>query len=83
MKRRSHKEIQEYAIYKGEEIICMGTAKEIAKKLNIKPKTVQFLSTPAYLKRVERKRIYNCNNCMIAVKLNDVYGRKEVEKDEL
>ena len=30
-KRRSHKEIQEYAIYKGEEIICMGTAKEIAK----------------------------------------------------
>lgn len=79
-KKRLHKEIQEYAIYKGEELICIGKASEIAKMLNIKPKTVQFLSTPAYLKRVERKRVYNCNNCMIAVKLNDVYERKEVEK---
>ena len=43
--------MKEYAVYKGEEILGIGTAKELAEKLNVKPKTVQFWSTPANHKR--------------------------------
>ena len=60
-------EYREYAVYKGETLLCIGTAKEIAEELNIKPKTVQFLSTPAHLKRIEsrgnmRKKGWRCTN---------------------
>ena len=40
-----------YALYKGEEMLSVGTIQEISEELNIKEKTVYFYQTPAYIKR--------------------------------
>jgi hypothetical protein len=34
--------MKEYAVYKGEEILGIGTVDELAKKLNVKRKTIFF-----------------------------------------
>lgn len=43
-----------YAIYKGEEIICTGSAKECAEALGVKVETIYFYASPAWKRRVER-----------------------------
>lgn len=40
-----------YALYKGDEIIAIGTLKELAKLLNVSPRTIHFYSTPTYRNR--------------------------------
>lgn len=40
-----------YALYKGDEIIAIGTLKELGKLLNVSPRTIFFYSTPTYRKR--------------------------------
>ena len=42
---------QEYALYKGDEFIDLGTIEEIAKRLKVAPKTVRYFSTPAYKRK--------------------------------
>lgn len=42
---------QEYALYKGDEFIDLGTIEEIAKRLKVAPKTVQYFGTPAYKRK--------------------------------
>lgn len=50
----------EYAIYKGDKFIDIGTAKELAEKCNVKPATIEFYATPSHLKRIEKvKDKYN------------------------
>lgn len=46
---------KEYALYKGEEIIAMGTKREIAEKLGISVNTITFYGTPSYAKRTSEK----------------------------
>ena len=36
-----------YALYKGEELLIIGTIKEITKHQNVKEKTVRFYQCPA------------------------------------
>ena len=56
----SKRKIIEYALYKGDKFIDIGTAKELAKKCNVKPETIEFYASPSYLKRLERvKDKYN------------------------
>ena len=45
----------EYALYKGEEIIALGTVVEIAKQLNTKEGTVRYYGTKRYRKRTSDK----------------------------
>ena len=40
-------EMKEYALYKGEHILAVGTADEIAEELGISRKTVWFYGTPS------------------------------------
>lgn len=42
---------KEYAVYKGEEILAIGTLTECAKALKVKEGTVRFYATPAHKKR--------------------------------
>ena len=42
---------QEYALYKGDEFIDLGTIQEIAKREGVKPKTILYYKTPAYKKK--------------------------------
>jgi hypothetical protein len=39
---------QEYALYKGDEFIDLGTIKELAERLGVNPKTILYYQTPAY-----------------------------------
>ena len=41
----------EYALYKGDVFLMIGTIKEIADNLNIKEKSVMFFNSPTYQKR--------------------------------
>lgn len=45
--------MKEYALYKGEECLAIGTIKEIAKQLKVKERTIYFYTTPTYKKRVK------------------------------
>ena len=45
-----------YAVYKGENIIAMGTRKELAELLKVKIRTINFWASPANYKRDKGKR---------------------------
>ncbi|MGQ7595155.1 hypothetical protein ACTGVC_01300 [Streptococcus suis] len=42
---------KEYALYKGDELLAMGTAKELAERFGVKVSTIHFYKSPAYIKR--------------------------------
>ena len=44
-------QVKEYALYKGEELLAMGTKREIAKQLGVSPSTVGDYGTPVYARR--------------------------------
>lgn len=61
-----------FALYKGEEFIDIGTAKEIAKRRGVTPEFIKYLSTPANLKRIDtRKNKNRISNAMICVKIEE------------
>ena len=47
---------KEYALYKGDKLLAMGTKKEIAKQLGVKPSTIGFYSHPSYAKRTSEEK---------------------------
>ena len=57
---------KEFALYKGDKFIMIGTAREIAEERGVKPETVRFWSTPAHHKRASKGK-----NMLIAIKLDD------------
>ena len=59
---------KEYALYKGEKLLMIGTIEEIAKAYGVKKKTILFYQTPAYLKRHEKSHI---GNYKVLVKLDE------------
>lgn len=46
--------MKEYALYKGEECLAIGTLKEIAEKMKVKVKTIYFYTTPTYKRRCKK-----------------------------
>lgn len=50
---------KEYALYKGEKLLMIGTIDEIAKAQGVKRKTILFYQTPTYLKRHEKSHLGN------------------------
>lgn len=61
--------MKEYALYKGEECLHIGTAKEIAQAKGIKVESVRFMRTPAYERRLNRRK--NSKNAMILFELEE------------
>ena len=57
----------EYAVYKGDELLGIGTAKELAEKLKVKVETIKFYSTDSYQKIIKKEN----HNRLISVKLED------------
>ncbi len=45
------RKVKEYALYKGEEIIAMGTKREIAEKLGVSVSAITYYGIPSYAKR--------------------------------
>jgi hypothetical protein len=61
--------LNEYAVYKGETLICIGTIKECAKHMGVLPETVKFYTTPSYQKRLSKRK--NPRNYLTVTKLED------------
>ena len=47
---------REYALYKGEELLRIGTLKEIAESENVKLETIQFYMKPTYKRRIAKRK---------------------------
>lgn len=47
---------KEYAVYKGENLLCIGTAKECATEMGVLPETIKFYTTPTYQKRLAKRK---------------------------
>lgn len=45
--------LREYALYRGDVFVSVGTAVELAEEMGVQPKTIQFLSTPSYKRRMD------------------------------
>lgn len=67
---------KEYAIYKGEDVIFIGTIEEVMKHFGVQRKTVQFWASPANIKKADTgiisgKKIRNkeCSGIKVAIKL--------------
>ena len=55
---------KEYALYKGDKFIDIGTKEYLAKKLNVRKETIEFYASPAQLKRHK-------DNCYVVVRIDD------------
>ena len=60
--------MKEYALYKGDELLAIGTISEIAEKMGVKRDTISFYKTPAYRKRLKKRRTpYDYQRFLIAI----------------
>lgn len=60
--------LKEYAVYKGDKLLGIGTADELAKLLNVKRESIIYLKSPSYRRRLEAR---NCRNARTIVFLDD------------
>ena len=58
----------EYAIYKGEDCLAIGTVNEIAKQQKVKIETIKFMLSPTYARRLAKR---NSKNAKIIVCIDD------------
>ena len=49
----------EYALYKGDELIEIGTIAKLARLLGVKRETIKFYGTNAYKRKLEQRKTKN------------------------
>ncbi|HBJ01799.1 MAG TPA: hypothetical protein DDY89_15195 [Lysinibacillus sp.] len=59
--------MNEYALYKGDQMVAIGTVNEIAKERGVKPGTIRFYMSGAYQRRSKSE----VNNRLQLIKLED------------
>ena len=59
----------EYAIYKGDKFLFIGTAEECAERMDVQPSFIKWLTTPTGKRRFESRK--DKSRCLTAVKLDD------------
>lgn len=54
------KPIATYALYRGDELLDVGTCAELAERRGVRPETIYYYTSPAYRKKWTRddKRVY-------------------------
>lgn len=60
-----------YALYRGEECLFIGTIYEIAKEYSIKIESVKYYLTPAYKRKLEKRKRGRYKNQRILIKLEE------------
>ncbi|MFS1511722.1 hypothetical protein VQL36_04695 [Chengkuizengella sp. SCS-71B] len=60
-------QLQEYAVYRGDELVCIGTKEECAKKLNVQPKYIYWLTTPTAKRQLAKRK--HPEKCTVALRL--------------
>lgn len=48
--------MKEYALYKGEKCLAIGTIQEIAKQMNVQYRTIYFYTIPTYKRRCKNSK---------------------------
>lgn len=56
--------LKEYALYKGDKFLGVGTVKELAKQMGTTEQAIRYYHTPAYKKR-------NYKNCRVLVRIEE------------
>lgn len=57
---------KEYAVYKGEDLIVMGTAEECADYMGVTPEYIYWMTTPVGKRRLaNRKRPERCTTAVL------------------
>lgn len=59
--------MNEYALYKGEQMVAIGTVKEIAEERGVKPETIKYYGSGTYQRRSKSE----INNRLQLIKLDD------------
>ena len=62
-------EVSMYALYKGEELLSMGTIFQIAQELKVQVRTIKYYGTDAYKRKLDRRK--KSRNAKILVNLED------------
>ena len=60
---------KEYAVYKGESLVCIGTIQEYADHMGVLPETVRFYKTPVYQRRLAKRK--KSQNYLTVTELED------------
>ncbi|MDR6794203.1 hypothetical protein J2W89_003373 [Pseudarthrobacter oxydans] len=60
---------REVAVYKGDELLSIGSIAECAQELNVLPGTIAFYLTPAYERRLALRK--NCRKPLRVVRVDD------------
>ena len=63
------KDASEYALYKGEEILSIGTIDEIADEMGVQYRTIKYYTTGAYRRKLSKRK--NPKNYKVLVLLKD------------
>ena len=60
MKKRKSRLWKDYALYRGDDLLMVGTIEELAKYMEVTVKSARFITYPSYHKRCEGsdQRIY-------------------------
>ena len=62
---------KEYALYKGDTFLCMGTIKEIAKQQGVKEKTVYWWHSPAAQKTAKKNKYKKTSDRKILIEIEE------------
>lgn len=68
-KRVKSTKVKEYAVYRGDELLIIGTIVECAKELNMSEKTIRYYSYPSHLKRITKSQTHG--KALVSVLLDD------------
>ncbi|MEK3909654.1 hypothetical protein [Oceanobacillus sp. FSL W7-1309] len=66
---RSPRKSVDYAVYKGEELLVIGSAVECAEELNVTPDYIMWMTTPSGQKRIANRK--NPDRARMAIRLDD------------
>jgi len=61
--------MSDYALYKGDEFVCLGSLQEVASYQGVKSTTISYLASKAYMKKLEKRK--NCDSALIAIRIED------------
>jgi len=61
--------MKEYAVYKGENLLIMGSADECAKHLKVDPSYIKWLTSPTAKRRLAKR--VRPEKCVVGVRLDD------------
>jgi hypothetical protein len=63
------KAVADYAVYRGDELLSIGTIKECSEHLGVKEETLRFYTSPVYKKRVEKRN--DADSAIIVFRIED------------